>query len=263
MSVSKEELIRIIEDIAPKELMESWDNTGIQVDVGPQEINRILVCLDVCSETIEEAIQEDCEFIVSHHPLLFSPVRRVSKEEAMGRYLIRLIKNNISVYASHTSFDSVQGGNNDFLAEKLRLRQIRIPEETPIMRVGVLPSAMSLSRFCELVDREIMGLQGLRYAGSEEKQVKTVGICTGAGADLMDAALMQGCDVLVTGDVKYHEFQQAEQKGIALVDAGHYETEIFFNGNMAEKLQKALGDKARVIPSKMQSNALKKFTSMI
>ena len=216
MSITKEELVRCIETIAPKELMESWDNTGIQLDVGHREINRILVCLDICSETIEEAIEEDCEYIISHHPLMFSPIQRVSKEDAVGRYLIKLIRNNISVYSSHTSFDSTAGGNNDFLAEKLGLREVDTPEEEPVMRAGILPEPVSL-----------------------------------------------GCDVLVTGDVKYHEFQRAEQLGIALIDAGHYETEIFFNENMAEKLQQALGGSARVIPSKTQPNCLKKFAGMV
>ena len=136
MSITKEELVRCIETIAPKELMEPWDNTGIQLDVGHREINRILVCLDICSETIEEAIEEDCEYIISHHPLMFSPIQRVSKEDAVGRYLIKLIRNNISVYSSHTSFDSTAGGNNDFLAEKLGLREVETPEEEPVMQIG-------------------------------------------------------------------------------------------------------------------------------
>lgn len=263
MSITKEELVRCIETIAPKELMESWDNTGIQLDVGHREINRILVCLDICSETIEEAIEEDCEYIISHHPLMFSPIQRVSKEDAVGRYLIKLIRNNISVYSSHTSFDSTAGGNNDFLAEKLGLREVETPEEEPVMRAGILPEPVSLQSFCERVDLEIMGGTGLRYCGKEEKEISKVGICTGAGADLMDTALSLGCDVLVTGDVKYHEFQRAEQLGIALIDAGHYETEIFFNENMAEKLQQVLGGSARVIPSKTQPNCLKKFAGMV
>ena len=85
MSMTKEELIRCIESIAPKELMEDWDNTGIQLDVGHREINRVLVCLDICSETIEEAIQEDCEFIVSHHPMIFAPVRCDRPQQAAAR----------------------------------------------------------------------------------------------------------------------------------------------------------------------------------
>lgn len=263
MSITKEELVRCIETIAPKELMESWDNTGIQLDVGHREINRILVCLDVCSETIEEAIEEDCEFIVSHHPLLFSPIRRVSKEDAVGRYLIKLIRNNISVYSSHTSFDSTAGGNNDFLADKLGLTEVETPAEEPVMRTGKLPEAVSLRAFCERVDLEIMGGKGLRYSGKDEQEIRKVGICTGAGADLMDTAVELGCDVLVTGDVKYHEFQRAEQMGLALIDAGHYETEIFFNENMAEKLQLALGGSVRVIPSKTQPNCLKIFSGMV
>ena len=259
MSMTKEELIRCIEAIAPKELMEDWDNTGIQLDVGHREINRVLVCLDICSETIEEAIQEDCEFIVSHHPMIFAPIRSVSREDAVGRYLIKLIRNNISVYAAHTSFDSGAGGNNDYLAELLGLAEIRTPEQTPVMRTGILLRPVTLKQFCELADRKITEGKGLRYAGDDDRMIRTVGICTGAGADLLEGAAKLGCDVLVTGDVKYHDAQRAEQLGIALIDAGHYGTEIYFNKNMAEKLQAAAGDRVRVIPSASQQNWLKEI----
>lgn len=259
MSMTKEELIRCIESIAPKELMEDWDNTGIQLDVGHREINRVLVCLDICSETIEEAIQEDCEFIVSHHPMIFAPIRCVSREDAVGRYLIKLIRNNISVYAAHTSFDSCVGGNNDYLAELIGLADIKTPEQAPVMRTGILMRPVTLRQFCELADRKITGGKGLRYSGDDEKMIRTVGICTGAGADLLDGAAKLGCDVLVTGDVKYHDAQRALQLGIALIDAGHYGTEIYFNKNMAEKLQAAAGGRVRVIPSASQENWLKEI----
>ena len=262
MSINKKELIELIENIASPELMESWDNTGMQIELKNENIEKILVCLDICEETIDEAIQKGCDFIVSHHPLFFFPLKRISCEEAKGALAVKLIEAGISVYAAHTSFDKVEGGNNDYLAELLELEDVFAPQEEPIMRVGRLSNPISLAGFCDLVDKKVMGGKGLSYSGELDRQIETVGICTGAGASLMPAALANGCDVLLTGDVKYHEFQQAEEAGMALIDAGHFETEITFADNMGARLEKALNGKAEVFPAKSQKNSLKRFFSM-
>ncbi|MDO4481277.1 MAG: Nif3-like dinuclear metal center hexameric protein [Bacillota bacterium] len=263
MSVKKDELIKIIEHIAPPELMESWDNTGMQISVGKEDIERILVCLDICDETIDEAVSKGCDFIVSHHPLLFSGIRSIDAESAKGRYIVELIKREISVYSSHTSFDTVSGGNNDYLARLIGLSSVYAPENEPIMRIGELDEPLKMSRLCEIVDRKIMKNSGLAYSGDPEKHVRRVGICSGAGASLTDAAQGLQCDVLITGDVKYHDFQRAEELGISLIDAGHFETEIYFCANMGEKLKNELNGKAEVVESDSQKNCLKRFFSVI
>lgn len=263
MSVKKYELIKIIENIAPLELMESWDNTGMQISVEKDDICRILVCLDICDETIDEAAAKGCDFIVSHHPLIFSGIKSIDEGNAKGRYIVKLIKNGISVYSSHTSFDTVSGGNNDYLAELIGLKSVYAPENEPIMRVGEFSESVKMSRLCGIIDKKIMKNNGLAYSGDQEKQVRRVGICTGAGASLLDTARELECDVLITGDVKYHDFQRADELGINLIDAGHFETEIYFCSNMGEKLKRSLNGRAEVIESDSQKNCLKRFFSVI
>lgn len=259
MSINKKELIKIIEEIAPSELMESWDNTGMQISVENETVNRILVCLDICEDTVNEAIEKGCDFIVSHHPLIFSPMRSIKWDDPKGRLAIRLISRGISAYASHTSFDSVSGGNNDYIAELLELEDVCVPEEEPVMRTGALKEAVSLRQLCETVNSRIMKGAGLSYTGDLDREVRKVGICTGAGADLMSVASAHGCEVLVTGDVKYHDFQRGDELGISIIDAGHFETEIFFAENMGNKLAEKLGNSAEVVKAENQKNWLKRF----
>ncbi|MBQ3185850.1 MAG: Nif3-like dinuclear metal center hexameric protein [Firmicutes bacterium] len=243
--------------------MEVWDNTGIQISAGSEEVSRVLVCLDVCDETVDEAVEKNCDFIVSHHPMFFEGIKSITEDNAKGRQIIKLITNGISVYSSHTSFDTVQGGNNDYLANIIGLNSVTAPEEEPIMRVGRLEKPAAMRDLCDLVNREIMKGKGLSYAGELDSIVHTVGICTGAGASLMSAACRSGCDVLITGDVKYHDYQRADELGIKIIDAGHYETEILFTENMGEKLKALLGDKVEIIPCPMQKNSLKRYDCMV
>ena len=265
MSVQRERLILAIEEIAPPELMEDWDNTGIQLLTGKTEVDRILVCLDICEETIAEAVENRCDFMVSHHPMFFSGIKYINENTVEGRNIMTLIREGISVYSSHTAFDTASGGNNDYLAEQIGLEAVWAPEEEPILRVGKISSLASpdLKEFCALINEKIAGGKGLRYSGDLTREIRTVGICTGAGASLLEKAAALGCDVLLTGDVKYHDTQRAEALGIALIDGGHFETEIFFAENMSRQLRDALGDQAEILPAKSQKNTLKRFDSVL
>lgn len=263
MSINKKHLISMIEEIAPPELMEPWDNTGVQISAGGTDVNRILVCLDVCEETVNEAVEKNCDFIVSHHPMFFEGIKSIDQDTAKGSYIVKLITNGISVYSSHTSFDTVEGGNNDYLAQVLGIEEVCIPEEEPIMRTGKLPEKMKLSKLCGLINSAVMNEKGLSFSGNPDDEVLKAGICTGAGASLMNTACELGCDVLITGDVKYHDFQKADELGLKVIDAGHYETEIFFAENMGAKLQAVLKGKAEVFPAKSQKNSLKRYYSVV
>ncbi len=265
MAIDKRELIEIIEKTAPPELMEDWDNSGIQIMCSDDPVERILVCLDVCEDTIEEAVEMSCDFILSHHPVFFGSIRQLRIDDNHSGMVIRLIKEGISVYSAHTTFDAAVGGNNDRLAEILNLKNVEIPEEEPVMRIGKPAEPLSLGKLCGLINEKIMKNKGLSYGGDPERIVHTVGICTGAGASLLETAVKSGCDVLITGDVKYHDYQNAENLGIAVIDAGHFETEILFAANMGEKLAKAISGnnkKAEVIISKSQRNFLKRYNNM-
>lgn len=258
--MTKEDLIRIIEETAPPDLAEDWDNTGIQILADDREVKKILTCLDICDETVEEAIEEGCDFILSHHPMFFAPVKQLDVRSAAGARVIKLINNGISVYSAHTSFDTAEGGNNDFLADLIGLSEVRASEEEPILRIGVFPGEpRRLGEIIEIIDEKLMGGSGLTFTGSPDALISKVAICTGAGAEFAGLAKKLGCDLLITGDVKYHDFQYAEDRGIAVVDAGHFETEILFCDNAAEALRKKTGGKVEILSSKKQHSPLKRY----
>lgn len=259
MSVNKRELIEIIENIAPKELMEPWDNTGIQIHTERETAERILVCLDVNMDTIAEAVEKKCDYIVSHHPMFFEPLKRISAEDPPGRCALKLIAHGISVYSSHTSFDTVEGGNNDYLADLFDLEKVEIPEAEPIMRTGFFPEPISMREACDLVAEKLGHIYPIKYAGDENRSIGKVAICSGAGGSLIGAAKALDCDLLITGDLKYHDALFAQEVNMNVIDGGHFETEILFIKNMGGKLVEALSHKAEVIFSLREKNALKNY----
>lgn len=257
-----EQLTQVIERMVPSSDQESWDNCGSQIAYNSQDINRILVCLEINEEVIKEAIDTKAEMIISHHPLIFGSIRHIDHNTAEGKLIIELIKNGISVYSTHTPFDKLQGGNNDFLADLLELEDVRgfqfdgVPNM--IGRVGTLSSSMSFSQFISLIREKLAIPNGqLTVTGDRAKEIKTVGICAGAGADMLPLAAENGCHVMLTGDVKYHQGQQAKAMGICVVDAGHYGTEKFFAENFSKMLNDTVGSKIEILQSKINLNPFK------
>ena len=257
MSVKTKDLIKAIEMIAPKELMEEWDNTGFQLDLQHDMVSKILICLDVNETTIAEAKESKCDFIISHHPLFFQNIHMISAGEAEGRYVIDLIQAGISVYASHTSFDKTQGGNNDYLAELFELREITTPEEAPILRIGFLYQPIPLKDAYAYIKKKVTDASRFRVIGDLRKSIHKVAICSGAGSAYLKTAKELDCDLLITGDVKYHDARTAEELNIGLIDAGHFETEILFRENMAEKLKGILEKKVEIVLSQNEKSPFK------
>ena len=231
-----------IESIAPPYLAEEWDNSGFQIRCCRDgQIRRILVSLEISDDVISEAIGIHADMIITHHPLIFGKISSVDDKSVIGNYIVRLIQAGISVYSAHTSFDSALHGTNQHLAEKLGLEEIRplFPageEGCGMGREGIyrngLPFDVFMKRLIAVCDRNIY-----RIAGSAPESVFRVSLCTGAGAEFIDTARKNGSDVYITGDVKYHDARDACEKGICVVDAGHFGTENIFSGNFAGQLQ--------------------------
>lgn len=237
------EIIEWIEKLAPQSLAEEWDNSGLLVGTEEAPVTGVLVALDVNEETVEEAIARGANLIVAHHPLIFKPMPAVTDKSPLGRCVIKLIENHISVYAVHTNFDSAAGGLADSLCEKIGLLGT-VPllpsasdEKAGLGRIGDLRESVSLLALAESI-AEVTGQSALRIAGDRGEEVRRVAVANGSGADFAALALKLGAEVLVTGDVKYHEAQDAQALGIALIDGGHYGTEKHFIGQMAEYLSK-------------------------
>jgi dinuclear metal center YbgI/SA1388 family protein len=222
-------IIKEMEAFAPVSTAEDWDNVGLLVGDASQSVKKILVTLDVTESVIDEAISGGFDFIISHHPLVYNPMKKITTEDSVGRKIIALIKNGIGCFCAHTNLDKAQGGVNDCLAEKIGLENLSslAPEESNkgIGRVGFLREEKIFSLFAEGVKNKL-NLPSVRICGDEKKLVKKIGLCGGSGERYIDAAIKQGCDAFVTGDLRYHAVQDALESGIVLLDITHYSGEI-------------------------------------
>lgn len=237
--MKKDELIRVIESFCPSETAEEWDNCGFQINCKGEDIKCVLVTLEVTSEIIEEAIAEGADFILTHHPLLFQGVKKIDHDDVIGNYILRLIENNISVYSCHTSFDKLAGGNNDYIGALLELADVRpFDHDNGFCRKG---NTLFETTFLEVVHKaaESFGIDERHFkcVGNLSTAIDTIGWCSGAGSEFIHAAYEEGCDLYITGDLKYHEAQMAKELGICVLDAGHYGTEKIFAENMADFLR--------------------------
>lgn len=227
------EIFSALEHFAPLSLQESYDNAGLQFGLtGDAELTGALVCLDVTEDVVAEAERLGCNLIVSHHPLLFRPLRRVSGTDYVGRTLVAAVKANIALYAAHTNLDNAAGGVCATMAERLGLRDCR--PLIPVARqaegagsglVGVLPDPLKRELFLRLV-KERFGVSCLRCNAWTGETVRRVALCGGAGASLIGDAEAAGADAFVTGEVGYHRFFGLENQ-LLVCEIGHYESEQF------------------------------------
>ncbi|MBQ9736882.1 MAG: Nif3-like dinuclear metal center hexameric protein [Clostridia bacterium] len=228
-------ILEELEIIAPLELQCNWDNSGLLVGDESQRVEKVFVCLDITSENVKSAVDFGADLIISHHPLIFDPIKSITEATVTGSVIRTLIKNNISVFCMHTCFDIADGGMNDLLAAKLGLESVRkftldecIDENGQpldgIGRVGALALPKTLADFM-LHIKEVLGSAALKYSGNPNEIVQTVAICAGSGGSEMYAAYHSGAEVYVTSDLKHDHGRVASEIGLNVVDAGHFETE--------------------------------------
>ena len=258
MAMDFREFIQVLNNIAPKEMAEDWDNSGMQINMGGPEVHKVLVALEITGDVIEEATELGVDMIVTHHPLLFNPLKKITGRTVVGDHIIKLIRRNISVYSSHSNFDKVFGGNNDYMAELLGLSRVRrllsdfnVDEEEVIGRQGELAKTVTLEEFVGKVKR-VLNLKTVKVIGDLERPVRSVGLCTGSGGGFIEAARRNGCDVFLTGEVRYHEGIKAKETGMAVIDAGHFGTEWIFVENFARRLEDLVEGKVEVFASKVK-----------
>lgn len=220
-----------LQEKAPFELQEGFDNAGFLVGREGAAVTKILIALDITEQVAQEAVEQGAQLIVAHHPVIFGGIKSVTDQTVTGRILLSLAENGIAAICAHTNLDAVEGGVNDALALRLGLTDIGQLKQSGvdgqgrpygIGRVGLVPE-QHLYDFAMAVKR-LLGANGIRLVDGG-KPVRTVAVGGGACADLMEDALTQGCDTFVTSDVKYHQFLEARALGLNLVDAGHFPTE--------------------------------------
>ncbi|MBQ9097783.1 MAG: Nif3-like dinuclear metal center hexameric protein [Clostridia bacterium] len=226
-----QEIIYKIESFAPLAMACDGDNPGLMFGKKDKEISKVLVALDVDLGVIREAKEKDADLILTHHPLMFDPIRQINETTPAGRCLLELADGNIALYSAHTNLDSAKGGLNDIFAEKLGILGTKPIEVTytdengisyGIGRVGTIEEEMTLTEFAAFVCKKF-GLPSTNFVGDGNAKVKTVAVCSGSGGSLLSEV---SADVYVTGDIKYSNARNAADSGQNLVIAGHYETEI-------------------------------------
>jgi dinuclear metal center YbgI/SA1388 family protein len=229
------EIIAFLERFAPLELAEDWDNVGLLLGDRHRDAPRVLTCLTLTPDVAREAIGRQVALIVAHHPILFHAVKRLTADDSEGRMLLDLIAEGIAVYSPHTAYDSAAGGINQQLAQRLGLEQIEplVPRLSGggSGRMGLWTvrgdqrSAMnSLGDFIEMVKTKLQ-IGELPFAGDRRQPVSRVAIACGSGGEFLSAAINCKCDVLLTGETRFHTCLEARGAGIGLVLAGHYATE--------------------------------------
>ena len=251
--VKCQDVMDVMEHIAPKRLAEDWDNPGLLVGSPEGEVRRILVCLDVREETAARAQTEGFQMIVAHHPVIFRGVKKLRTDLPDGRLLGALLRADVAVFTAHTNLDCAEGGVNDVLAARIGLAPESIAPlghaETlseSLGRVGKLPALMDARKFAEQVKKGL-GAANVRFVSGGSHAVKKVGLCSGSGAEFIERAAFLGCDAFVTGDVRYHDAQRAAALGIHVIDAGHFATEQPVVEILAARLAEALGEKVDIV----------------
>lgn len=219
------EIIRIIEAEYPTELAYEWDNVGLLAGSPERDVKKAVLTLDITPSVVDEAVDFGADLIISHHPLIFSGIKNFSETDAKNKMYAKIIRNNICVYSAHTNMDTARRGINQYLAELFELDNTEpIDKKTGLGRVGNIKK-ITLFEFANTVKARL-NTPFLRISGNPEKEIKRVSIGSGACSELIPDSILLGADVLLTADVKYHTAIDAVSDGIAIIDAGHYPTEV-------------------------------------
>lgn len=233
--------------IAPFSLAEEWDNSGFLAGDPQAQIDTVLVCLDITLPIIRQAEKAGAQLILSHHPVIFHPLKRVLADSPV----YALIRAGLCAICAHTNLDLARGGVNDCLAGALGLRNIRplgenAPEEGEgvLGRIGDLPQPMTADEFAALASRVLHPAGGVRYTDGG-RPIRRVAVCGGAGSELY-RQLPEDVDALLTSEFGHHEFLDCLAAGLTAVDAGHYDTEQVVLSSLCGRLE-ALAPKVRFI----------------
>ena len=238
------DIISALERFAPLPLQESYDNAGLQVGLTTaEEVSGALLCLDVTEDVIREAADLGCNLIVSHHPLLFRPLRQLTDKTQVERCVRLAVEQGITIYAAHTNLDNAEDGVNYRIAEKLGLVDVQMMQRRPVRVgersvtagsgvIGYLTGPEDSLAFLQRI-KDVFHVETLQHNELLQRPIQSVALCGGAGAFMLDEAIRMEADAFLTGEMSYHQFFGHEQE-IQLAVIGHYQSEqytkeIFYN----------------------------------
>ncbi len=243
-------LLDILETHAPSTLAESWDNVGLMVGDPAHAVSGILVALDPTAAVLDEALASGLNTVITHHPLIFQPLKSVRFDQPTGRILQQAITDKIAVLGCHTNLDKIHGGVNDALAAALGLIDTKplAPEIAGHIeplgfgRHGRLPTPRKATDFLEFLAKSL-GLTVIAVAGKLPELISTVAVCGGSGSDLAESAMHVGAQVYITGEVKHSTARWAEARDFCVIDAGHYASEKPVVATLTAFLKKTANEK--------------------
>ncbi len=293
--VTCKQISTYFEKIAPLALAEEWDNPGLLLGGLYDEIKKIMVCLDVTSEVVEEAVHKNVHLIISHHPIIFKPLTKVIKDDFKGKILYELIKNDIAVYSAHTNLDIANEGLNEYLASILGLSEIRdlnfyksfhyeefasneiviFNDETSsndmiadditalnkkeheygLGKVGMINPSCTFSEFLKRL-KEALGVEYVRVIGNVPVRIQKAAVFCGGFDGNRSGLFRERPDVLVTGDIKHNEAIDLTEIGFCVIDAGHYSTEIIVKDLMVKLIEKEFKT-IEIFKSKWEKNPVR------
>ncbi len=236
-------LISLLNDIADPALCSDWDNSGLITGDSGMDIKRMLIALDATDEVIDEAVSQKADMILTHHPLIFRGLKKINDSDFTGRRIMRLIRNDIACFAMHTNFDITCMGEE--AADRLGLADTAVLQYTNetqgFGRVGELDQPMRIFEVCDLV-KERFDLEYVKVFGDLQTEVKRAAIMPGSGASAIGDAIREKADVLITGDIDHHEGIDAVEKGLIIIDAGHFGIEKIFIDYMSDFIKRNTDD---------------------
>lgn len=222
-----------LEILSPPKFAESWDNVGLLAGRAGKEIRKVYIAVDATDEVIEDAIDEEADLLLTHHPLIFSPLKRVTDENFISRRMVKLLQADMCYYAMHTNFDVM--GMADAAADALELRDRQVLDVTfedeisreGIGRFGRLKESMTLAECAEYV-KKVFRLQAVRVYGDLSDTISVAAVSPGSGKSTAPSAVAAGVDVLISGDIDHHLGIDLVAQGVSVIDAGHYGLEKLF-----------------------------------
>lgn len=234
-------IIEMMENWAPTELAEEWDNVGFQIGEYDKEINKILIALDIDHRVVKKAVEENFDMIITHHPFIFQGIKKINNLNYDGKIIIDLIKNNIVIYNAHTNLDQAIGGVNEELSNLFDLENSKTivnSEENTQKGYGKVGNIgkIKLEDYLEKI-KTILDVKKITVFGDVEKEINKVALIGGSGGGFIEEVAETGADLFITGDIKYHDAQKAEKLDLILIDAGHYHTEKIILPVIKERLK--------------------------
>lgn len=237
------DIIKDLEKSFPKNLAEDWDNVGLLIGDIKRDIRKIQISLDATEKAIDNAIENNIDMLVTHHPMIFKGIKNIDYSTVLGRKIIKIIENRMNLYTLHTNLDSALNGLNDYLLDNLGIKEAKIVDENingenaGIGRIYYLEKNYTIKEYIEFLKNRLE-IENVRVVGDEKKIVKKVALVNGSGMSYWKKVKKMGVELFITGDISYHEALEAREEGMTLIDIGHFEGEKYFAKLLKSHLEK-------------------------